>query len=260
MEELTTITSIVNRPIVEMIVFPIIKVLFYPDGSEKHKIIGTGFFLDSNGLFLSARHVFEGKGSALDLEDANGFAVYCVHSVHLSRRMVARYIDVTSIKTRSDTDIAAGFVEMNQFGKGNNLITEAELKKTAHFNHATNTEVPVGTGIYTVAYPLATITHPEKGHVIIHAQSDMYIGKITNYFPERRDQRLNWPCYETDMEIKSGASGGPVCISGSSGIVFGVNCSSLDPIPVSYVSSLAPLVSKPSGKSAPIDPMPPLGW
>jgi len=53
MTELTTITSKVNRHVVEMIVFPIIKALYYPNGSEIHKIIGTGFFLDSNGLFLS---------------------------------------------------------------------------------------------------------------------------------------------------------------------------------------------------------------
>ena len=158
--------------------------------------------------------------------------------------MVARHIDITSIKTRSDTDIAAGIVEMNQFGKGDNSITEAELKNTAHFNHATNTEVPLGTGIWTVAYPLATVTHPENGHVIIHAQSDMYIGKITKHYPERRDWLVNWPCYETDMEIKKGASGGPACISGSNGTVFGVNCTGMDPHIVSHVSSLAPLISK----------------
>jgi hypothetical protein len=244
MSELITTTSNVARPIMEMIVFPIIKALYYSGGYEEHKIVGTGFFLDSNGFFLSARHVFEGNKSALDIEDAKGFAVYCVHSVHLSRRLVARHIDVTSIKTRRDTDIAAGFVEMNQFGKGDNSITDAELRNTAHFNYATNTDVPVGTGIWTVAYPLATVTRLENGGVNIYAQSDMYVGKITKHYPERRDWLLDWPCYETDMEIKSGASGGPVCISGSSGFVFGVNCLGTEPHSVSHVSSLAPLVSK----------------
>jgi hypothetical protein len=159
--------------------------------------------------------------------------------------MVARHIDVTTIKTRRDTDIAAGFVEVNQFGKGDNSITEAELRNNAHFRHATNTDVPVGTGVWTVAYPLATVTRLETGGVNIYAQSDMYIGRITNHYPERRDWLLDWPCYETDMEIKPGASGGPVCISGSGGIVFGVNCNSLDSS-LSHVSSIAPLVPKPS--------------
>ena len=245
MTELTTITSSLSRPIVEMMVFPIIKALYYPDGTEVHKIIGTGFFLDSTGLFLTARHVFQGRGSAFDLEDAAGFAVYCVHSVHLSRKMVARHLDVSSIKTHRETDIAGGRVEINQFGRANNSITEDELKLTAHFNHMTSTEIAEGTRIWTVAYPLATVHQP--GHVDIHAQSDAFEGKITKHYPHGRDRGLlKWPCYETDMEIKRGASGGPVFVSGSSGVVFGVNCTGFDPHTVSYVSSLVPLVHKPS--------------
>src|SRR3990172_11179377 len=98
MSELITITSDVTRPIMEMIVFPIIKALYYPDGTEDHKIVGTGFFLDSNGHFLSARHVFYNRnrltlnpgltldlGLALDIEDAEGIALYCVHSVNENR-------------------------------------------------------------------------------------------------------------------------------------------------------------------------------
>jgi hypothetical protein len=227
----------------EMMVFPIIKALYYPDGVEVHKIVGTGFFFDSTGLFLTARHIFQGRGSAADLEDAKGFAVYCVHSVHLSRKMVARHIDLTSIKIRSDTDIAAGRVELNQFGKGDDSIADQELRNTACVKYSTTTDVPVGTRIWTVAYPLATV-RSEPGHVYIHAQSDAFEGRVTKHYPERRDRGLlGWPCYETDMQIMKGASGGPVFISGSSGVVFGVNCTGTDPHSVSHVSSLAPLVT-----------------
>ncbi|MEE9148547.1 MAG: hypothetical protein V3U27_14230 [Candidatus Tectomicrobia bacterium] len=244
MPELITITADVTRPVMEMIVFPIIKVLYYSDGIEIHKVVGTGLFFDSNGLFFSARHVFQGRESALDLEGAKGFAVYCVHSVHINRKMVARHIDVTSIKTRNDTDIAAGFVEMNQIGKGDDSITEEDLRNTAHFNYATTKTVPVGTGIWTVAYPLATVNSLEDGGVNVYSKSDMFSGRITKYYPEGRDRGLlSWPCYETDMEVKSGASGDPVCISGSSGVVFAVNCTGTTPHSVSHVSSLVPLVS-----------------
>lgn len=244
MTELATVTASVTRPVMEMMVFPIIKALYYGDGTEVHKMVGTGFFLDSTGLFLTARHVFRDRGSALDLEDATGFAVYCVHSVDLSRKMVARHIDVSSIKMHSETDIAAGRVEMNQFGRANESITEDELKRTAHVNHMTSTDVGVGTRIWTVAYPLATINY-RPGHVDIHAQSDAFEGRITKHYPNGRDQGfLRWPCYETDMEIKMGASGGPVFLSGSSGVVFGVNCTGMDPHTVSHVSSLVPLVQK----------------
>jgi hypothetical protein len=97
MTELATVTRNVTRPVMEMIVFPIIKALYYGDDTEVHKIVGTGFFLDATGLFLTARHVFfQDRGSAFDLEGAAGLAVYCVHSVHLTRNLVARHIDVKS--------------------------------------------------------------------------------------------------------------------------------------------------------------------
>lgn len=228
----------------EMAVFPIIKALYYSERHEVHKIVGTGFFFDSTGLFLSARHVFEGRGSALDLEDAKGFAIYCVHTVNLQRKAVARHIDVASIKTRTDTDIASGFVEINQFGRGDDSVAAGDLKQTAFFRYATTASIQPGTKIWTVAYPLATIDQPQPGQVNVRAKSDFFFGSVTKHYPERRDRgMLSWPCYETDMEIKPGASGGPVFIAGSAGVVFGINCTDTEPHHVSHVTSLAPLVS-----------------
>lgn len=258
MSERITFTSGVTPPIMEMIVFPIIKALYYPDGTEDHKVVGTGFFLDSDGRFLSARHVFYNRnrltldpglplelGLALDIEDAKGIALYCVHSVNVNRKMVARRIDVSSIIPRRDTDIVAGFVEMKQFGKGDDSITEAELRNTAHINYATNTDISVGTEIWTVAFPLTKVSRLEKGGFNVDLQSDMYHGRITKHYPEGRDRvMLPGPCYETDMEIKGGSSGGPVLISGSSGFVFGVNSTGMEPHCFSHVTSLSPLVSK----------------
>jgi len=260
MSELISITSDVIRPIMEMVVFPIIKAFYYPDGTEDQKIVGTGFFLDSNGRFFSARHVFYNRnvqaldlgftfdlGLALDVEDAERIALYCVHSVNVNRKMVARSIDMSSINPRRDTDIVTGFVEMKQFGKGDNSITEAELTRTAYINYATNMDIPVGTEIWTVAYPLAKVSRRENGGFNVYSKSDMYRGRITKHYPEGRDSvMLPGPCYETDMEIKSGASGGPVFISGSSGFVFGVNSAGTEPHSFSHVTSLTPLVSKSS--------------
>jgi hypothetical protein len=65
MTDLATVTTKVTRPVIEMMVFPIVKALYYADGTEVHKIIGTGFFIDSSGLFLTARHVFQDRESAL---------------------------------------------------------------------------------------------------------------------------------------------------------------------------------------------------
>jgi hypothetical protein len=246
MSDLRKVTTNLSRPLMEMIVFPIIKALFYPDGREVHKLIGTGFFLDSDGLFFTARHVFSGRESAFDLEGAADFAVYCVHAVDLHRKLVARHIDVSSVKTHSHTDIAAGRVEMNQFGRGDKSITQRDLRETAYVSQATADNIPVGTGVFTVAYPRAVVTY-DPGSVAIHFQSDAFSGRITKHYPEGRDRSMiPWPCYETDMEIMSGASGGPVFVSRSGGVLFGVNCTGTTPHSVSYVAALGPLAAKPT--------------
>ena len=228
---------------VDMIVFPIVKVLFYPGNVEVRKVIGTGFFLNEDGIFISARHVFQGRCSALDKEDADGYAVYCVHAVNIESKYVLRHIDVGSIKTRNDTDIAMGKVEMNQFGKPNENISKTELEKTAYFHTVTGENVAVGTKIFTVAHPLTTISNLSVGHINIDIKSEAYEGKITKHHPVSRDAGfLSWPCYETDMEIKGGASGGPVFLSGRSGVIFALNCTGTDPHMFSHVSALSPII------------------
>lgn len=245
MRALSTITAGVDRSIMDMIVFPIIKVLYYPDETEVHRLVGTGFFFDSDRIFLSARHVFQGRESALDREDAREFALYCVHAVNLERKMVARHIDVESIRTRHDTDIATGRVLTKQFGAGDVLITEEELTHTAHFNYASAEHVPVGTRIWTVAHHLTTVSRPADGSVNINSTSEFFGGTVREHHPEQRDSvMLPWPCYRTDMNSRGGASGGPVFISGSSGVVFAINCTGWSGDAMSYVTSLAPLTRK----------------
>ncbi len=229
----------------ELFVFPILKVLYFEDGTEVHKLIGTGFFIDNNGLFLTARHVFEGRGSALDKEGAKGFAVYCVHAVNMERKMVIRHIDVSSLKLRNDTDIAAGRVENNQMFSSTAWITKKYLKQTACLNLISTEDLSNGTKIWTVAYPETTISPVIDGKLNINLFSQTYEGEITKHYPEFRDRGLlSWPCYETNMEIKGGASGGPVFISGSKGTVFAVNCSGTEPHSFSHVTSVKPLVLK----------------
>lgn len=247
--DFVTVTSPFNRHIGEMLIFPIIKALYFDGGGEVHKLIGTGFFIGSR-RFVTARHVFQGRGSAVDLEGASGFAVYCMHAVDLNRRVVLRHIDMTSILTRGDTDIATGLVELNQFGRANPAIGESDLVKTGFFSRFTTEPVAVGTAIYTVAYPLTTVTVTAPGHIHIDARSDSFSGSVTRHYPSGRDSSLvSWPCYETDMEVRGGASGGPVMIAGSSGLVFAVNCTGTEPHSVSHVTSLQPLVASRTAKA-----------
>ena len=171
-----------TRHIGEMLVLPILKGLYFDDGYEVHKLVGTGFFIDSSRI-LTARHVLLGRGSATDLEGATKFAVYCVHSVDLTRRPVARHVDVSSILTRNDSDIATALVELKQCGRPNPAITEKEMRQTGYITKMSVEPVSIGTRIYTIAYPLATVISKEPDNVAIHAQSDVFEGRITAHYP-----------------------------------------------------------------------------
>ena len=65
MSELVKLETRATREMLEMLVFPILKVLYFRDGTETHKLVGTGFFFSNDGLFFTAKHVVEGPGSVL---------------------------------------------------------------------------------------------------------------------------------------------------------------------------------------------------
>jgi hypothetical protein len=109
--------------------------------------------------------------------------VYCVHSIDLTRRPVARHVDVSSILTRNDSDIATALVELNQFGQPNPAITEKEMQETGYLTKMSVEPIPIGTRIYTIAYPLATVASKEASHVNIHAHSEVFESRITAHYP-----------------------------------------------------------------------------
>lgn len=71
------------------------------------------------------------------------------------------------------------------------------------------------------------------------------IGDVIEVHDLRRDQRLNFPCFQTNARFDGGMSGGPVF--NESGHLCGLVCSNLPPIEseedhVSYVTSIWPLM------------------
>jgi hypothetical protein len=76
------------------------------------------------------------------------------------------------------------------------------------------------------------------------------VGVVTEVYPQRRDQKLNFPCFETSARIDGGMSGGPFFTYvdpndiGKGMRLCGLGCSSLSPFAdggnVSWVASLWP--------------------
>lgn len=85
------------------------------------------------------------------------------------------------------------------------------------------------------------------------------IGDVIEVHHLQRDQRLNFPCFQTNARFDGGMSGGPVF--NESGYLCGLVCSNLPPIEsnedhVSYVTSIWPLMGLKidmNRKNSPID-------
>jgi hypothetical protein len=96
------------------------------------------------------------------------------------------------------------------------------------------TPAAINDRIATLAYPRMTISETNVGKFIC----DRYEGQILEYLPDGTG-RLRSPCFLTNMEIKSGSSGGPVLRDNH---VIGVNSRSFDmdatEEPISFITPI----------------------
>jgi hypothetical protein len=93
-----------------------------------------------------------------------------------------------------------------------------------------------GTRIITYAYPRYSNDLVDEIQRM-HFAPRFYNGEIQEYFPNGRDRvLLPGRCYQTNMIVHPGASGGPVF--SPTGLVFGVNSTGYDGTEISFVSSV----------------------
>lgn len=179
-------------------------------GKGRLSVIGTGFYITRYGLFVSARHVVE---SLVDHRNKKLGVAYVCHlagdnGVYL-RRIVA-----ASLLNPFDLAVCQADNYSNKYPSGPLMNMRVRL----------TTEVPsIGSSVVTYAYPenepldfIAKKTNP----TIV---GDYYEGEILGHIIESNNPLMPYPHFETSIELKSGASGGPVF--DSVGRVIGVNCS-----------------------------------
>lgn len=201
-------------------VFPIVR----HDAEDKMHLLGTGFFITTNGLFVTARHVLT------HILDKNGRQMYPIGVVQFLGENVWIYRPILRCGYNRIADVAVGVAapaHRNSDGKPltNPILTLTLLRPRLN--------VPV----VTYAYPKhANLILPDGTQQINFAPA-YYDGQIMDYFPLGRDRvLLPGPCYQTSMAIHGGASGGPVF--SPNGLVFGVNSTGYDGTDVSFVSRI----------------------
>ena len=216
-----------NRNIVSGIdaIFPILKKI----KSSEWELIGTGFFITENGIFVSAKHVFM---EAMDRDRKQTYPIFIVQRLP-NNKFIQRNVRYCS--THDVADVGIGVLDQLKFDATGELVKNKIV---------TLAPVPpdIGETIVTFAYPRHIKTIEDDGFSFLFLP-DFYDGKLEEYYPNGRDQvKMPAPCYRTTINIHGGASGGPVF--GPSGHVFGVNSTSFSSATdISFVSRINEILS-----------------
>jgi hypothetical protein len=199
-------------------IFPILK----QEGSDP-VVVGTGFYISHNGIFVTARHCFESCPG--QISEKASFAVF-----HLLPGNQYTWRPVLRAWHSSIADVAVGVAAPMQHNETSGSLSNDVMTLT--------TERPaIGAHVATYAYAGSSF-HKFETHKELRLQPDFYEGQIFDYFPNGRDKSsVNWPVFETSLHIHGGASGGPVV--NERGTVFAINTSSFEgALDVSYVTPI----------------------
>jgi hypothetical protein len=201
-------------------IFPIVRY----DAENRMHLIGTGFFISINGLFVTARHVL------MDVFDANGQQQYPIGIIQFLSNDTWIQRPILRCASHRIADVAVGVAAPMHRNQDGQPLTNPILTLT-----------PISPGlnvrVMTYAYPKHSNVILPSGGQAVHFAPTYYDGYVKEYFREGRDKvLLPGPCYQTSMIIHGGASGGPVF--SPSGWVFGVNSTGFDGTDVSFVSRI----------------------
>lgn len=194
--------------------------------------IGTAFFICTNGVFVTAKHVLLNNRGENLVEPLYGIH-FLGESIYVLRPVMQVCIDNLS-------DVAVGVLAIATNNETGELLTNKILILTD--------EIPdVGEIATTFAYPKTQVKDVNSIREL-HFETSWHCGFVLNYLPEGRDRvMLPGPCYRTTIEILHGASGGPVM--NTKARVFAVNSTGFDGLletsrfPESYVSAIQSLFS-----------------
>lgn len=199
------------------------------DKRGRIECIGTGFFIGVHGIFVTAKHVVrevldEDGNQILDEDENVRFGLMIFHLIS-PNSIVTR--EIIKISFHGDDDVAVGTLRAMVDQKTGEPLRNKILHLTAR--------VPgVGEKIATWAYPNSVAEYNEK-EGSLSVVPKIYEGEIEDEHREGRGWgKLPGRCYQTNIGIERGASGGPVF--DDEGCVFAINSTGFDGTDLAYVS------------------------
>lgn len=182
-------------------------------GEKRLAVIGTGFYVTRYGLLVTAKHVLED----LMADDSVSLVQYFVCHLAQEKNIHLRKIRRAHLLINADIGIAQADNYLESFPNDPLMNLRATL----------STEFPVeGSPLTTYAYPENKILDFNRKDSTPEIKGDYFQGGFLRYVESPEHPFLRFPYFETTVEIRSGASGGP--IFNSEGRVIGVNCRGWD--------------------------------
>ena len=181
------------------------------------RLIGTGFYISGDGLFVTAKHVID---DVLD-GDQQVLPLAIMHLWSKTGLFGPQEYLLRPVKQcwlGDNADVGLGVA-----AHATNNRTGATL---AHWSWPLSWSTPaIGSSAATYAFPNHSIEYTASGQ-IFRFSPDLYPGAIIEIANFRDQLLVPYPYMHVDFHIHEAASGGPVS---SSGVVVGVNCRFMDP-------------------------------
>jgi hypothetical protein len=203
-------------------VFPIVT---YNPKTKRWKCLGTGFFINPVGAFITAKHLF------MDRENNNlEPTLMGIHNINNEEYHVR---PVKQLIAHKDSDFMIGMLGKRRIASKD---VQPELSKfcVLDFEPLKN-----GDEIYTYAFPNTSREDFDDESTEFAFTGIFSHGKIIDFHEDGSPVVRN-RCFQTNMKIESGASGGPVF---KKGFIVGVNSSSFtlsedEEEPISFITPI----------------------
>jgi hypothetical protein len=178
----------------------------------KLAVVGTGFYITRYGLFLTAGHVLS------DLADLDTQTFGTAYVFHLAGEDAVHIRRIRRVSFFHGADLA--------IGQADNFLERFSGRPLVNLRAGLSVETPTpGAPLTTYAYPENKILDFTRDDADRTITADFFDGSFLRCVGPTENPFLPYPHLETTIEIRSGASGGPVFERGR---VVGVNCRGWD--------------------------------